>query len=129
DHHHEERFHTANISRADPGACRCTSHAPERSGDRIAMKRALPRAIQLRVATRSLAWHRGCFVLPQLQKEATVSHDLTVRFLGVRGSIATPGPELTAGGNTSCLEVCAGDTRIILDAGTGLRTLGNERMA
>ena len=59
----------------------------------------------------------------------TTTHDLTVRFLGVRGSIPTPGPEHTAGGNTSCVEVCAGDTRIILDAGSGLRTLGNERMA
>src|SRR6187402_1147577 len=58
-----------------------------------------------------------------------MSHDLAVRFLGVRGSIATPGAELSAGGNTACLEVCAGDTRIILDAGTGLRTLGDERMA
>lgn len=56
-----------------------------------------------------------------------MTHDLTVRFLGVRGSIATPG--MAAGGNTACLEVVAGDTRIILDAGTGLRTLGDERMA
>jgi phosphoribosyl 1,2-cyclic phosphodiesterase len=56
-----------------------------------------------------------------------MTHDLTVRFLGVRGSIATPG--MAAGGNTACVEVVAGDTRIILDAGTGLRTLGNERMA
>jgi len=56
-----------------------------------------------------------------------MTHDLTVRFLGVRGSIAVPG--LAAGGNTACLEVVAGDTRIILDAGTGLRLLGNERMA
>lgn len=56
-----------------------------------------------------------------------MTHDLTVRFLGVRGSIATPG--LTAGGNTACVEVVAGDTRIILDAGTGIRALGNERMA
>lgn len=56
-----------------------------------------------------------------------MNHDLTVRFLGVRGSIAVPG--LAAGGNTACVEVVAGDTRIILDAGTGLRTLGNERMA
>ncbi len=55
--------------------------------------------------------------------------DLTVRFLGVRGSIATPGAEKSAGGNTACVEVCAGDTRIILDAGTGLRSLGDERMA
>ena len=58
----------------------------------------------------------------------TTTHDLTVRFLGVRGSIATPGADKTAGGNTACVEVCAGDTRIILDAGTGLRTLGDERM-
>jgi phosphoribosyl 1,2-cyclic phosphodiesterase len=57
------------------------------------------------------------------------THDLTVRFLGVRGSIATPGAEKTAGGNTACVEVTAGDTRIILDAGTGLRILGDERMA
>jgi phosphoribosyl 1,2-cyclic phosphodiesterase len=56
-----------------------------------------------------------------------MTHDLTVRFFGVRGSIATPG--MAAGGNTACVEVVAGDTRIILDAGTGLRTLGNERMA
>ncbi len=58
------------------------------------------------------------------------AHDLTVRFLGVRGSIATPGADKgLAGGNTACIEVCAGDTRIILDAGTGLRILGDERMA
>jgi phosphoribosyl 1,2-cyclic phosphodiesterase len=56
-------------------------------------------------------------------------HDLKVRFLGVRGSIATPGADTSAGGNTACLEVSAGDTRIIIDAGTGLRTLGTERMA
>lgn len=54
---------------------------------------------------------------------------LSVRFLGVRGSIPTPGPLTTAGGNTACVEVTAGDTRIILDAGSGLRTLGGERMA
>jgi phosphoribosyl 1,2-cyclic phosphodiesterase len=58
-----------------------------------------------------------------------MTHDLTVRFLGVRGSVATPGAEMAAGGNTSCVEVRAGDTRIILDAGTGLLQLGNERMA
>ena len=53
---------------------------------------------------------------------------LSVRFFGVRGSIPTPGPLTTAGGNTACVEVCAGDTRIILDAGSGLRALGDERM-
>lgn len=59
-----------------------------------------------------------------------MTHDLSVRFFGVRGSIATPGLAThLAGGNTACVEVCAGDTRIILDAGTGLRALGDERMA
>ncbi len=51
--------------------------------------------------------------------------DMTVRFFGVRGSIASPG-ESTAGfgGNTSCVEVRVGDTRLILDSGTGIRALG-----
>ncbi|HEY0191014.1 MAG TPA: MBL fold metallo-hydrolase [Kofleriaceae bacterium] len=59
---------------------------------------------------------------------SNVDTGLSVRFLGVRGSIPTPGPHTTAGGNTACLEVTAGDTRIILDAGSGLRALGDERM-
>jgi phosphoribosyl 1,2-cyclic phosphodiesterase len=52
---------------------------------------------------------------------------MTVRFWGVRGSVASPGPETAmVGGNTSCVEVVAGASRIILDAGTGIRRLGNE---
>ncbi len=52
---------------------------------------------------------------------------LRVKFWGVRGSIATPSPRHIAfGGNTSCLEVMAGDTLIVLDAGTGIRSLGNR---
>ena len=58
---------------------------------------------------------------------------LSVRFWGVRGSCPTPGPETAGvGGNTSCVEVLvsgARGTRIVLDAGTGLRRLGNEMMA
>ncbi len=52
---------------------------------------------------------------------------MKIRFWGVRGSIASPGP-LTAGvgGNTSCVEIAAGDTRLICDAGTGMRRLGEE---
>lgn len=49
---------------------------------------------------------------------------------GVRGSIASPGPETAKyGGNTSCYEVKndAGD-RAILDCGTGVRKLGLELM-
>jgi len=48
-----------------------------------------------------------------------------VRFWGVRGSVPTPGPATSeVGGNTSCVEVLAGGERIIFDAGTGIRPLG-----
>lgn len=51
---------------------------------------------------------------------------MDIRFWGVRGSIASPGPETASvGGNTSCVEVRCGAQRLVLDAGTGLRSLGN----
>lgn len=54
---------------------------------------------------------------------------LSLRFWGVRGSIACPSPtHVRYGGNTSCLEVSAGDEMIILDAGTGIRSLGHSIM-
>jgi len=44
---------------------------------------------------------------------------------GVRGSIASPGSQTVKyGGNTTCLFVETGDRRIIIDAGTGIRSLG-----
>lgn len=50
---------------------------------------------------------------------------LWIRFWGVRGSIACPSPDhIEFGGNTSCIEVGAGDEVIVLDAGTGIRNLG-----
>lgn len=50
-----------------------------------------------------------------------------VRFLGTRGSIASPGPHTSHfGGNTPCIEVVAGGQRLIFDAGTGIRALGAE---
>ncbi|MCB2107196.1 MAG: MBL fold metallo-hydrolase [Rhodobacteraceae bacterium] len=52
---------------------------------------------------------------------------LAVKFWGVRGSIACPSPQhVVYGGNTSCVEVIAGEQRIVLDAGTGIRNLGHE---
>lgn len=49
-----------------------------------------------------------------------------MKLWGVRGSIACPTPRHIAfGGNTSCIEVRAGDERFILDAGTGIRELGD----
>lgn len=56
--------------------------------------------------------------------------EFCVTFWGVRGSIASPGPETVRyGGNTSCLEVLCGDRRLIFDGGTGLRKLGGKLVA
>jgi phosphoribosyl 1,2-cyclic phosphodiesterase len=54
-----------------------------------------------------------------------------LRFWGTRGSIATPGPgTVRYGGNTSCIELRsdAGDL-VVLDCGTGARTLGQSLVA
>ena len=49
----------------------------------------------------------------------------SVRFWGVRGSIACSGPRTVRyGGNTSSLEVRCGDQLLLFDAGTGIRYLG-----
>lgn len=50
-----------------------------------------------------------------------------VKFWGVRGSIACPSPDhVVYGGNTSCVEITVADNVIILDAGTGIRALGQD---
>jgi phosphoribosyl 1,2-cyclic phosphodiesterase len=51
---------------------------------------------------------------------------MKITFWGTRGSLAAPGPETTRyGGNTSCVEIRGEDgTLLILDAGTGIRRLG-----
>ena len=52
---------------------------------------------------------------------------MVVRFWGVRGSVPTPSPKTVKyGGNTACIEIRSknGDL-LIIDAGTGLRELGN----
>ncbi len=54
---------------------------------------------------------------------------MKVKFWGVRGSIACPGPDTVHfGGNTACLEISFSDLdrRIIIDAGSGIRLLGHE---
>lgn len=56
-----------------------------------------------------------------------MSEGLSVKFWGVRGSYPTPGKNTVRfGGNTSCVEVRAGQHIIILDAGTGIIQLGRE---
>jgi phosphoribosyl 1,2-cyclic phosphodiesterase len=55
---------------------------------------------------------------------------MRVRFWGVRGSLPVPGSKTERyGGNTSCVEVrSAAGTRVIIDAGTGIRRLGKDLM-
>jgi phosphoribosyl 1,2-cyclic phosphodiesterase len=48
-----------------------------------------------------------------------------LKFWGTRGSISVPGPgTLRYGGNTTCVEVRADGEIIVLDAGSGIRSLG-----
>lgn len=57
---------------------------------------------------------------------------MRVRFWGVRGSIPCPGRQTAKyGGNTACIELRFADSErlIIIDAGSGLRELGNFIMA
>src|SRR6266700_6824201 len=55
------------------------------------------------------------------------SSAMMVRFWGVRGSIACPGPRtMRYGGNTACVEIRCGEQLFIFDSGSGLRLLGDE---
>ena len=56
---------------------------------------------------------------------------MKVTFYGTRGSIPVPDPDFVAfGGNTSCILVTLSTGRVaILDAGTGIRKLGNDLLA
>jgi phosphoribosyl 1,2-cyclic phosphodiesterase len=56
---------------------------------------------------------------------------VSVRFWGVRGSIPTTASTTRYfGGNTACVEVTGSDGRsIVLDAGTGIRALGQRLLA
>ena len=72
-------------------------------------------------------------VMPTGGKEAILTGPLPeftppstrLKFWGVRGSIPVPGSSTVGyGGNTSCIEVRADGEIIILDAGSGMRSLG-----
>jgi phosphoribosyl 1,2-cyclic phosphodiesterase len=72
-------------------------------------------------------WHGRC---TSTAHQEVFMADVHIRFHGVRGSMATPGTDTAAvGGNTSCVEITDGDTRLILDAGTGLKALGDRLLA
>jgi phosphoribosyl 1,2-cyclic phosphodiesterase len=80
------------------------------------------------------AWPRGwrdgeVAAAGQRDTEGTIGmarNDVTVRFWGVRGTLPCPGPDTVRyGGNTACVEVRCGEHLLILDAGSGLRALGD----
>lgn len=57
---------------------------------------------------------------------------MQIRFWGVRGSIPCPGIDTVVyGGNTACIEIQmqAVNRRMIIDAGSGMRALGNHMVA
>lgn len=68
--------------------------------------------------------------VPEATSQAVASDEslsVTLRFWGTRGSIPSPGPQTARyGGNTTCFEVRSGERRIIFDAGSGIRPLGND---
>ena len=56
-----------------------------------------------------------------------MNNPFIIKFWGVRGSHAAPGERTVQfGGNTPCVEVRCGDGLVILDAGTGIITLGRS---
>src|SRR5574341_1044673 len=62
-----------------------------------------------------------------IMRRCGMSDELRVKFWGVRGSYPAPGRgTVKYGGNTACVEICAGERVIILDAGTGIIPLGRE---
>lgn len=55
---------------------------------------------------------------------------MKIKFWGVRGSIPCPGPHtMKYGGNTACVELRFEDRLIIIDAGSGIRDLGNHMVS
>ena len=54
----------------------------------------------------------------------------SVTFWGVRGTISTPGPDMSRyGGHTSCVQVQCGDVTFALDAGSGIVNMGKQEFS
>ena len=54
---------------------------------------------------------------------------MKIKFWGVRGSIACPGPDTVEfGGNTTCIELWFEEVNrlFVIDAGSGIRLLGDD---
>ncbi|MBS9382749.1 MAG: MBL fold metallo-hydrolase [Dolichospermum sp. BR01] len=59
-----------------------------------------------------------------------IENQFNVQFWGVRGSIPSPGLDTVRyGGNTPCVSMQVGGTRLIFDAGTGLHVLGKSLLS
>lgn len=55
-----------------------------------------------------------------------MNDSMLIRFWGVRGSYPVTAPDAAGfGGDTPCVEIFAGEQRVILDAGTGIIALGH----
>jgi phosphoribosyl 1,2-cyclic phosphodiesterase len=64
---------------------------------------------------------------PSPARKAEDTSAVKVRCWGTRGSIPSPGPNTVRyGGNTTCFEVIHQGSRLIFDAGSGIRPLGME---
>jgi phosphoribosyl 1,2-cyclic phosphodiesterase len=64
---------------------------------------------------------------PEKHRTATHNNNMKITFWGTRGSIAAPGRDTVVyGGNTTCVEVALASGRtVVIDAGTGMRKLGD----
>ena len=72
----------------------------------------------------------GADVVAEPAAAGAAERGTQVKFWGVRGSIPTPGPATVFfGGNTSCVELRVDGQLIILDAGSGIRPLGQALAA
>lgn len=81
------------------------------------------------VPSEFLAALEGCIDAAEIDRKSVVTGPTRVRFWGVRGSIPSPGIQTAMfGGNTSCVEVRVGEQLIVLDAGSGIRALGQALM-
>ncbi|MEP6669200.1 MAG: response regulator [Chthoniobacter sp.] len=89
------------------------------------LREALDKTTSMRGETKAPA-----ATAPAPNPKPVADQSTVVKFWGVRGSIPTPGQTTVFfGGNTSCVEVRADGEIIILDAGSGIRPLGESLAA
>ena len=70
---------------------------------------------------------KGPFESESSQEKVALAREFSLRFWGVRGSTPAPGAEtLRYGGETTSLEIRAGEQIILIDCGSGARNLGRE---